>query len=173
VDEDRTKAALLTGTVGSGKTALAVEMAAALGDRGIATAVVDLDWLGWFHGSDDHAIGDLIVENLIAVWPNFRSRGARRLVLARMLHSVDELEALKGALPGVDLVVVRVVASPDTIEERLRRRDTGAELAEHLDAAPGMTRVLDGLGLEDVRVTNEGRPVTEVAAEVLGRLGWA
>jgi len=50
------KAVLLTGVYGSGKTAVAEEIASVLEEQGMAYAALDLDWLGWFDaGWDDDA----------------------------------------------------------------------------------------------------------------------
>lgn len=171
---DDARALLLTGTVGSGKTAVAEEIGEILGGRGIATAVVDLDWLGWFHASPDTPVAphELIARNLAAVWPNFKVAGATRLALARALQNDGELEMYAGALPGVGLDVVRLAVSPDTIERRLRSRDSGAILEGHLAEARPMTARLDALGLRAIEVDNDARPVSEVALDVLGRVGW-
>ena len=165
------EAVLLTGAVGSGKTALAVELGAVLGGRGVGVAVVDLDWLGWVHGARADP-SNLILSNLEAILPNFRSTGVKRLVLARMVRSRAEIDAIKNALSDVSLTVVRVGAAPDVIERRLRRRDTGVELEEHLGEHAAMTAALDQAGLEDLRVENDDRPIAEVAAELVDRLGW-
>jgi hypothetical protein len=48
-EHERVRALLLTGTVGSGKTAVATEMGLLLEERELPSAIVDLDWLGWVH----------------------------------------------------------------------------------------------------------------------------
>jgi hypothetical protein len=59
------------------------------------------------------------------------------------------------------------VASPSAIAERLRRRDTGATLAEHLAEAERFTRTMDEASLEGAVVSNDGRAVRAVAGDVL------
>jgi hypothetical protein len=168
-------AVLLTGTIGSGKTALAVELGELLGGRGHATAVIDLDWLGWFHpgAGGSPSPSDLIVRNLESVWPSFRSAGARYLVMARMIETAAEVERIGAALGGIPVTVVRVVASRDVIEARLRARDTGAELEGHLRELAAMDERLDALAVEDWTIDNGGRPIEAVAIDLVDRLGWA
>jgi predicted kinase len=157
------KSVLLTGAIGAGKTALAADVAEVLGERGTRTAVVDLDWLGWVVPGP---VDGLIARNLAAIWPNLVAAGVERLVLTRALDKAEQLEAVRAAAPGLDITVVRVPASPETIADRLVARDTGAVLEEHL-AHP-----LELAPVENFEVENDDRPIREVSEELLRRLGW-
>jgi adenylylsulfate kinase len=164
---------LLTGTVGSGKTVVAIEIGHLLEEQGKSAAVVDLDWLGWLHLRSSTITADqLIARNLAAIWPNLREAGMSYAVLARAILSRDGLEALRVAVPDADLVVVRLTASPSTIQGRLARRDSGKELEEHLRDSAEMSRVIDQERLEDISVANDDRSREEVAREVLRGVGW-
>src|SRR5438445_12016016 len=102
-DGDRVPTLLITGTVGSGKTAVAAEMGLLLDEMGLPGAIVDLDWLGWVHlGPEFKGVDRLIAANLAAVWPNLRTAGALRLVLVRALYRRDALDGLRRALPDGD-----------------------------------------------------------------------
>src|SRR5919106_6716028 len=160
---------LITGTLGSGKTVLAADIGELLADREPRTAIIDLDWLGWVSSTagGPGAIDRLILSNLAAVWPNFEAAGAGRLVLARTVLDGGLLEGVGEAIGPVALTIVRVTASPDTIAERLGARDTGAVLAQHLSEASEFARVLDEMGADDFRVSNEGRTIREVSEEIL------
>ena len=164
-------ALLLTGTVGSGKTAVAVEAARLLGERNDRAAVVDLDWLAWVHVPGFDAYDELAGRQLAALWPNLRDLGIERLLLARGVIRRPGLAAIRAALPGVGLTVVRLVASETTVRERLRRRDSGAELTEHLSEFERMAR-LAALVPADAVVTNDGEGLTAVAEEALRVAGW-
>jgi adenylylsulfate kinase len=165
---------LITGTVGSGKTALAADVGELLADKEPSTAIIDLDWLGWINAtrrgplSMDH----LILSNLAAVWPNFQAAGAGRLVLARTLLNRELVDGLHDAIGPVSLTIVRVTASAGTIAARLSDRDTGAVLTEHLAEATEFARVLDEIRAEDFQVSNDGRPIREVSEEIVARAGW-
>jgi adenylylsulfate kinase len=170
---ERVPTLLLTGTVGSGKTAVAAEIGLLLDEAGLPGAIVDLDWLGWVHvGRSFTGVERLIAQNLAAVWPNLRAAGARRLVLVRALRRREDVEALRRALPEADLTVVRLVASAQTVGARLRRRDSGRILEEHLVEAVAMQRAMDQAALEDFRIENDGRPPRAVAEDVMRRAGW-
>jgi adenylylsulfate kinase-like enzyme len=164
---------VLTGTVGSGKTVVAIEIGHILEQQGHAAAVVDLDWLGWLHMRSSAITADqLIARNLAAIWPHLREAGMLYAVLARAMLGRDGKSALQAAAPEADLVVVRLTASPQTIELRLRRRDNGRELEEHLREGESMSQAMDRTGLEDMSVATDDRTPTEVAQEVLERVGW-
>jgi hypothetical protein len=165
------RALLITGTVGSGKTAVAVEAARLLEGRGERAAAVDLDWLAWLHVPGFEAYDELIGRQLGAIWPNLLEVGVERLLLARAVLSRSGLAPIRAALPAVELSVVRLVAPPAVIEERLRRRDGGAELAEHLAAFARMAEQVASVPADAV-VTNEGRSLMEVAEEVLRVATW-
>ena len=164
---------LLTGTLGSGKTSTAVAVAEALPAQGLTAVVVDLDWLGWLCRpieADGDEIHELILRNLRAMWPNLLEAGAQRIVMARTLENAAQIESLRSALPDANVTVVRLTASPATIEARLRRRDTGPMLAEHLEESSSFSRHLDGIADFDLVIDTDGRGVEQVAAEILERL---
>jgi hypothetical protein len=166
---------VISGTIGSGKTAIATDIGEVLAEQGRTGAVIDLDWLGWVCGPPGERSGDvegLILKNLAAVWPNFRDAGAEYLVLSRVIQSTSQLDALRQAIPQARLTVVRLVGSPETIAERLRRRDTGTILEEHLRETVDFDAVLERAALEDYRVVNDDRSAREVTLEILDTIGW-
>jgi adenylylsulfate kinase len=161
-------AVLLTGTIGSGKTVVAVEVGALLQERGVSAALVDLDWLGWAHlGSGFDGYDGLIARNLAAVWPNFVAAGAHAFVLVRAVREQASIERIRRAVPDAELTVVRLTAPQALIERRIRRRDAGVELVEHIAASADFARALDEAGLDAAVVVNDERPIREVAGDVL------
>ncbi len=101
--------------MGSGKTAVAIEIGERLEAAGQPYALVDLDWLGWVRPASASALTQraVLVENLRLIWPTFREAGVRRLVLARYVEDRAQLDEFRAALPGVELFVVRLVASQE------------------------------------------------------------
>jgi adenylylsulfate kinase-like enzyme len=159
---------LLTGTIGSGKTVVAAELGLLLEERAIPAALIDLDWLNWVHLGPSFEDSDgLLARNLAAIWPNFAAAGAEVFVLVRAVDRAETIRVIRAAFPEADLTVVRLVASPATIRERLRRRDAGAVLAGHLEESEAFAAAMDVAGLDGIVVQNEDREVRAVAEEVL------
>jgi hypothetical protein len=130
-------------------------------------ALVDLDWLGWI-GNVQVTVHDVLVENVRRVWETLRQAGVERLVMARNLESAAELETLREALTGVDFVIVGVDAPQEVLEARIRFRDSGDELEDHLTMLAAERPSLR----VDLTVANHGRSVHEVALEILREAGW-
>ncbi|WP_147269093.1 hypothetical protein [Sphaerisporangium album] len=156
------EALLLTGGLGSGKTTVAIAVGELLGDT--PHAVVDLDWLCWCAGA---AVHEMLTANLRAVAATYAAAGVRRLVLARALLEPAHLDAVRRGLPGAALTVVRLTVSADTARARLRVRDRGTTLDGHLAEVEEFQRSVDQAALEDAVVHNDGRPVDDVARDVL------
>jgi hypothetical protein len=167
----RFRAILLSGLVGSGKTTLLLEIGEVLEGLGEPYALVDLDWLAWLHPAPGATVTaqEVLVENLRAVWATFRTAGVERLVLARFLERREQLDAVRQALPEVDLFVVRLAVPQQMLQARLQRRDSGQELTEHL----ALITHAETLDLEDAVIDNgDERPPGVVALEILTMTGW-
>jgi DNA helicase TIP49 (TBP-interacting protein) len=162
---------LITGPVGAGKTAIAIAAGDILQERGAAAAIVDLDWLGWLVGCD-RPISEVIADNLRAILPILRGAGASYLILTRAMEADTDIELFRAAVSGTPLTVAHITATLPTIEERLRRRDTGTTLEEHLVQAKEMESSGLPASRSDIVVSNEGRTVEDTAGDLLETLGW-
>ena len=138
--------------------------------------MIDLDALSYVCSGNvpDEFNSDFVLRNLKAIWPNYAARGARYLVLARYVGSISEVARYKEAVPFSDLTVCRVVAPPDTVRERLMRREVGCERDFLATLSQTLADRGDALAVEDFVVENgPGRSITELAREVATRAGWA
>jgi energy-coupling factor transporter ATP-binding protein EcfA2 len=166
-------AILLIGPVGSGKTTTLHELEAILAARDLPNAIVDLDWLAWAtppacSGVSHH---ELLVRNLADVWANYRAVGIHHIAVARALHDAAEVQCVRNALRGCETCVVELVGDTGVLRERIRRRDTGVELAEHLamlDAFDVIERDLR----PDAVVEFDDQTPEQIARDVLGVAGW-
>jgi broad-specificity NMP kinase len=165
---------VLTGPIGVGKSTVADEVSDLLRETGEPHVEIDMDSLSWCYprpDGDPHAVG-LRFRNLAAIWPNFVAAGARRAVISAVVEARTDLERYPEAIPGAELTVVRLQASPATLEERIRRRMPGAGVQWHLDRAPVLAEVMERAAIEDHLVETDGRGLREIAEEVLDRVGW-
>lgn len=164
--------ALVTGTVGIGKSTTGFAVAELAGSRGCPAAFLDVDGLSrfWPAPSHDPFNTDLILRNLASLAGNYADAGAELLVLAWVLENADDLVRLEEAV-GAPVSAVRLVAPPSTVEARLRHRHQGVELdglAWHLDRAPELATIQDlGLQLPIVEASGSIGDTAEAVLELL------
>ena len=166
---------VLTGTIGVGKTAIAMTMSEMLHERRIRNGLLEVDWLGEVYPApypeDPYSTG-FAMKNLAAIWPNFLEVGITRAVVAMTIENPQELEDVKAALRSADVTVVRLEASRHTRAERIKRRELGALLHHFLEKTDPLAKQMEYLGIGDLVVENDARTPQEVAAEILTRVEW-
>lgn len=168
---------LIGGRSGVGKTSVGFEVAALLRASDVGHALIEGDVLDMIHPAppgDPHR-SLLTRRNLAALWGSYAELGCRRLVYTNTACVLPSEEWMfTEALGGPRLVRVLLTATDDTVERRLRERESGSELEQQLRRSAFMARHLDAHVAPDAhRVGTDGRTVGEVAAEVIGRVGWA
>ena len=164
---------LLTGSVGTGKTTVAAEIGEQLADMNLLNAVIDLDWLGWVNVREDfNGYDRLIMQNLVSTWGNYRAVGVEYLVLARGLLEHKPMDMLKDAFPTSPVIIIRLLASRETVKRRLTQRDSGKTLREHLKEMDEMNQIMDELKLEYATVETDTISVEEIAQRVITIAGW-
>jgi len=162
---------VLTGGLATGKTTVAKEVVTIASALGLHAAAVDLDWLGWATGATV-TLDDLIASNLTAVAGNYAAAGVDHLVLARAVVHPGGLRAVARALPAWELTVVRLTAPRAALEQRIRSRDYGSELLEHLTDLDEMTEKVTAAAPGAHVVVNHGRELGDVANEVMRLAAW-
>jgi hypothetical protein len=58
------------------------------------------------------------------------------------------------------------------MKQRVKIRESGVSQGEYVARVAKLNLILKGEQLEDSTVTNENRPVTDVALEMLIKAGW-
>lgn len=167
------RAILLIGSVGAGKTTTLHEIEAILDRRGVPNAIIDLDWLAWASPPQSSGVShhELLVRNLRDVWRNFHDAGIHHVAVARMLHDAAEVQTVREALRGCETTVVELVGDAELLRERIRRRDSGTELAEHLALIDAFERIERDLR-PDAVIAFDGQTPEQIARDVLGIAGW-
>jgi hypothetical protein len=163
---------IITGTMGAGKTRVMGEASDILAVQGIAHAAIDLDGLGLAHLSSAAGNDGVMYGNLRSVCENYASFGVRRLLVARAIEDRAELELCSDAVSASTVVVCRLTASIETMEQRVRLRESGISQRNYVARVAELHTILDRAQLENFTVTNENRPLTDVARELLVKAGW-
>jgi hypothetical protein len=162
---------LLTGVFGSGKTAVAAEVADVLEASGQPFAAIDLDWLCWSNAPGAaHGETAILVRNLGAVVAVYRAAGVRRFVLAGAVADAATLEAIRAAM-AMPVAVVRLTAPLEVIDARLGNDPTRGR-ADDLARARLWLAAGTGAGLEDGAIENVG-PLADTARRALQIAGWS
>ena len=164
---------LITGPVGVGKTETASAASGLLTERGIRHACVDLPQISKaFPECDDDPWNEQLAHrNLACMWTNFRAVGAERLIISRVLEARSLVARIADAVPGADVVIVRLRAPLDVIEARIRNRNL-AHPEWFLGAAAHLVLAMDEQPVEDHLVDNATLSVEATAREVLHVAGW-
>lgn len=162
---------VITGSMGAGKTTVMAEASDILTAADIAHAAIDMDALGVAH-VPAAASFDLAYRNLASVWANYAAAGVTRLLLAEAVESRDELDRIARAIPESEVVVCRLTAPRQTMEQRVRVREPGRLQASFVARVADLDACLDAAHLEDFRLDNDDTPVTDTARALLERAGW-
>jgi len=163
---------IITGSMGSGKSTVLAEASDILTVRNIPHASIDLDALGNAHLASPVQNNDLMYRNLRSVWNNYADAGLTRLLLARAMEGPKELECCLQAVPASNVVICRLTASMETMQDRVRGREIGALQTSFVARVTELNAILDNAHLEHFSLENENRSVTDVAQELLVRAGW-
>ena len=164
---------LITGPVGVGKTRTASAASGLLTERGIPHACVDLPQIcqAFPERDNDPWNERLAHRNLACMWTNFSAAGAERLIVSRVLEARSLVHRIADAVPGADVVVVRLRAPLDVVEARIRSRDR-AHPEWFLGAAADLVPSMDAQRVEDHVVDNATLSIEATAREVLRVTGW-
>lgn len=175
-----TRVLVINGTMGAGKTTVAAACLDVLAGRGVRSAYVDGDTLCQAEPApaDDRFSQRLFFGALGGAAPAFRAHGYGAVVVPRVVEDPADRDRYAAAFAGpagpADVAIVRVTASEAERVERLSAREPeGAWRDFALARTVELEEALDGYGLDDAVVVNEGKDRLAAAAEVLEAAGWA
>lgn len=163
---------IITGSMGVGKTSVLAEASDILALRHVVHAALDLDALGLGHLPFAAATDAVMYRNLQSVCQNYASLGVTRLLLARAMEDRAELELCRSVVTAANTQVCRLTAGIDTMQQRVKIRESGVLQREYVDRVAILEAILDHAQLEDFAVINENRPINDVAKEMLIKAGW-
>lgn len=167
--------AIITGTIGAGKSTVAALASEVLHNLGIKHGLLEVDWLEGVYPpadpNDPHSTA-FSMKNLQAIWPNFLDAGISRAIATMTLESHDELHSLLRALGHPDSTVVVLEASQASCEARIKSREHGDLRDLFLRKTGEIAETMRRMEIGDVVILNEDRDPVETAKDVLKNLGW-
>ncbi len=159
---------VIAGPAGVGKSTTAFEVSLRLQTASVAHALIDTDELDRIFPVPDD-LSDVTRDNLEAMWRTFRARGAHRLILIGVyLDRPVELEWVRQAIPDARFTCIRLVASDDTLVERIHRREVGSGADAQLARTRGQVAAMaadqrDGI----TQIATDDRSLPEIVDEIL------
>ena len=164
----------VNGTVGVGKTTLADAISEL--ETG-PHAVIDLDAIRRLYPgpAEDPFRHELELDNLAAMAVNYRRHGASRFILAGVIEEPEEVERYVAALRSTGMFVCRLVARPEVLDARIRRRhsDDSAGMRWHLERAGELADILEVAALDDLVLDSSDLTPADLAAAVLSAVRGA
>ena len=158
--------------MGAGKTSVLAEASDLLTRRKQAHAAIDLDAFGMARLPSGNPTDVVMYDNLRSVCQNYAALGVQRLMVARAIESRDQLELCRKTVSATNVTVCRLTCDIETMRRRVEMREPGISQRECVARVADLNHILDRAGLEHFTVCNEGRPLTDVALEVLIQAGW-
>lgn len=163
---------IITGPVGVGKTTVAEALGNHLESSGTAYWLMDVDRLTDFapRSPGDRFGSGLSAAGIASLWPVMRSAGVRVVILPRVVESRQEVERLRAAVPGAVSLMVRLRASLETLESRIRGRADGPQQVWDLQRTHELLPMMEASDPNDMVVDTEGRSPDEIAKVIQGML---
>lgn len=166
---------VVSGPVAVGKSTVADAASALLIRRGIAHTFIDVDRLTetFPRPADDRFGHRLAVRNVKDVWANGAAAGSRNLILARVIETQQTLQDFMDAVPGAESVVCLLRARPETLIDRVRRRETGDRREWYESRSLDLARSLERSAPFDFIVDTDDRVPIEIAEKIVDQVAWA
>ena len=95
--------------------------------------------------------------NLRSICTNYAALGVTRFLPSRAVESRSELEIVRGSVSATDVTVCRLTASVETLELRVKMRESGISQQEYVSRVADLNVILDHAHIEDFALINETR----------------
>lgn len=164
------RAIVITGPVGAGKTTTAMALAELLEHSDIPCAVVDMDQLRWFHPTPaGDPFGESVGHKHVRYMADtYLDMGLPTFILADVIETQAGRDALAGAVHEYEITIVRLEVAMERLHNRLRGRETERQIAWHLNRAQELQDIMTTNGIGDFVVpVNDETP--EQVAETIAR----
>ncbi|MEM7215471.1 MAG: hypothetical protein AAF423_08010 [Pseudomonadota bacterium] len=166
---------IISGPVGVGKTSTGEEVSNILVRRNIAHTLIDLDCLAeTYPRPENDKYGTILAyRNLARVWENCQAAGSKNLVVARVIESNKDTQAICSSVPYSKPIVCQLIASDTTLIDRVRKREIGSGLEHHEKRSLELASSLGENAPADFVVDTNGKTIVEIASRVVNEIVWA
>jgi energy-coupling factor transporter ATP-binding protein EcfA2 len=163
--ETMDRAIVITGAPGAGKSTVLEAFTSLLDNDRVPFAAFETEQLAhgypWLDEETTYEVVAVVVEAL-------KVRGRSLFVVTATTETDAHIDALRTALAADETTIVCVTASPDTTSRRVFEREPAEwlgrdDLVAHSAVLARQIPALRGI---DLHVSNEGRDIREVAAEI-------
>jgi len=168
---------VICGAAGVGKSAVAWEIERHLQIADVRHAMIDTDELDRVYPQPEPLSEPVALSrrNLKALWESFAALGHSRLILSGVMLDLDaDLAWISASIENADYTVVRLLASDETLRQRVETREIGTGREEQtrrtLAQAEALRQQKKGRA---VVVQTDDRSPEEIAREILEIIGWA
>lgn len=163
------KVLVINGSVGAGKSSVAAIISEKFNKQGVLHAVIDMDYLRYAfpRPKDDPFHRNLGQKNLAAVAGNYLEADIKNFIIPNVIENQQDIEDINVAIPGSKVLVVRLNAKPETLQERLRARESGETLKWYLNRAAELSEQLERSNLEDMVIDTDNKSIEQLADEIV------
>lgn len=165
---------IISGPVGVGKTSSAEEVSNALVERSVPHTLLDLDCLAGTYPRElnDRFGSKLMLTNLRSVWRNCAAAGSKNLVLARVIETDTDKDAIAECIPHAATVVCQLQARNETLVTRVRKREIGTGAQWHEQRSLELATSLKTSAPADFVVDTDGKSIVDAANEIVSKVSW-
>jgi len=156
---------VVTGPPGAGKSAVATALHEALGDAGVANALVEVDELERTHPPLGR---DRALAHLALLSGSFLTAGYHLLVVTATVEDDDYWRGVLDACGNGAHLLVRLEAPPLVLERRIRAREPAgwSGLGALVAASARLARTMVDLSGVDLVLSTDGQAPEDVAARI-------
>jgi hypothetical protein len=170
--DNQSEVLILNGSVGAGKTAIALAIHDILSLNKVPHACLDLDQFSYSWPPVGLYNSDTVFAALEKVWPVYQAAGIQKLILARVVETREGFRRYSEILNDASITLCRIIASEKVRRLRLKSRESGESLQWHLNRTVELERIFESAALEDFVITNENEPIEYIAQKTLKYAKW-
>ena len=166
---------ILSGPIGVGKSTVGDEVSVFLTRQDVPHTFVDLDALAqtFPRPADDPYGSRLALQNLADLWRNCYAAGARNIIVARVVETVEELKGIVAAIPNSRATLCHLRADKTALQDRVKKREVGSLLDWHLKRTQELALSLERTSPFDFAIETSGHTPPVIAQEIFERMNWS